>query len=175
MDMIKSYGNPKYGCEGNEPVTYDFYNRRDRFYGFNSFQMCVPAMENHKLRLDITFSGCSFLSEDHLDLDAAIYNVINIRMTNPTPGNRFRVCWTLENDPQCPEEQYADIALIPQDTDFRTYRLELGGHPRWSGKIRQLKFMPALGYRDAVIEIDFIQFAGSFSPRIDKTFLSLCL
>ena len=121
MYKTKTYAVPCQKENLNEAITYDFYNEQDAYgMGFHGFTACHPIMQNHKMDVVVEWHSNSFLSEDHLSLNATIYHQIKLRLKNTSMLTKSRVAWITEEDDEWDDVKSYEFDLRPQDQVYRT-------------------------------------------------------
>ncbi|HNR33412.1 MAG TPA: glycoside hydrolase family 99-like domain-containing protein, partial [Candidatus Hydrogenedentes bacterium] len=100
-------------------------------------------------------------------LDARDMTALRVRMRIDGPvreGERAQLFWS-SGGAAMTEATSADF-VIAHDGGWRTYTLDLSGHPRWRGRITTLRFDPC-ATRGATVHIDsfiFIERAEAIAP-----------
>lgn len=85
------------------------------------------------------------LSADHLGIDLAGKETITVRFQNHTPATEMRLRFATEADATWDDAKSRPFAVVANDTDSRTYTLDLSGIPAWKGRLRQLRLDLATG------------------------------
>jgi hypothetical protein len=85
------------------------------------------------------------LSADHLGLDLTGKETITLCFQNHTPATRMRLKFTTEVEPVWDEAKSRAFAVVANDSQCRTYCLDLSTVPAWKGRLRQLRLDLATG------------------------------
>jgi len=88
-------------------------------------------------------------------LDAAAVAAIEIRMRTDA-GELGQLYFTTEQSPGVGQDKVVHFTPVP-DGQWHTYRLDVAGHPQWSGKIVGLRLDPVHGPAKAEVAIDYIK------------------
>jgi hypothetical protein len=70
---------------------------------------------------------------------------LTIRFQNHTPATRMRIRFLTENAAQWHEAPGLDFEVVPHDNQPRTYTLQPGQVPGWTGRLQQLRLDLATG------------------------------
>jgi len=110
-------------------------------------------------------SDAHLLSADHLGVDLTGKEEITIRFQNHTPATEMRLKFTTEADPSWDDAKSRAFTVVANDTESRTYTLDLSSVPAWKGRLRQLRLNLATGQPlTGTCRFDYI-WINAASPR----------
>ena len=84
-------------------------------------------------------SDAHLLSADRLGIDLARKETITLRFQNHTPATEMRLQFTTEADPVWNDVKSRAFPVVANDSEIRTYSLDLSSVPGWKGRLRQLR------------------------------------
>lgn len=98
------------------------------------------SIKNSNYELNITGSDPYMLSPSNLNIDAAVFATINIKMQNTTADGGFQIFWITNNDPIWNQTKSIVFAANKNDTKLSDYTIRLNDISAWSGIIKQIRF-----------------------------------
>lgn len=145
-----------------EPILFDFYMSTAgsptnyNYEGFNSFMGCTATVQDSCLNLSISYGDPQFKSVDNMNMDAAIYKYIKIRMKNSTAGQSATIYFITTADTAWNEAKSKTFAIRANDPYFTEYIVDMSTVGGWTGRIRQLRIDPENGAASGTSSIDRI-------------------
>jgi hypothetical protein len=85
------------------------------------------------------------LSADHLGLELTGKETITLHFQNHTPATQMCLKFRTEAEPAWDEVKSRAFAVVAEDSQCRTYSLDLSAVPAWKGRLRQLRLDLATG------------------------------
>jgi hypothetical protein len=121
--------------------------------------------------LFFTSTGNDPMLTSSMDLafDANAVNTLILRFKNSSPAGGAAVYWSRSDAPGFSGQRVKTFSILPGDTSFTTYTVDLSGSAAWTGTITRLRLdLPNGASADSVSEVDWVdlQYAGVL-PRPD--------
>ncbi|NYE69306.1 alginate lyase family protein [Microlunatus parietis] len=110
------------------------------------------------LHVAITRSDPGIVSPDLLGLSSSEYRAVEITVRNHTTDPQVQVFFISDDDPTYSASKSVTATMSTGDSDFHTYRIDLGGNPGWTGRIRQLRIDPGTGLEPGTVSFDSVRF-----------------
>jgi len=168
-------GEPQAGAVHLDPRLADGSSSAERLLGMSESVRAwdfVGGLPTGWTRAEVPFEDRSLRAWDwqaDVALAAGDVNGISWRARLPR-ATRARVEWRRGTDPEgsWPAECAAEISVAADAEGAREVRLELGGHPAWTGEIVALRVLPD-GLAGTPVELGFVElmrrgFWGGFEP-----------
>jgi hypothetical protein len=108
------------------------------------------------LRCDVTGSDPYIINWTPINIDAATYRYLHIRMKNATSANTAEFYWTTQADGQMAEDKAVRFGIVPNDNSFRDYWVDLSLYSKWIGTIKLIRFDPTTA-SSGHVDIDMIR------------------
>ncbi|WHT19591.1 hypothetical protein N8J89_00375 [Crossiella sp. CA-258035] len=90
-----------------------------------------------------------------LGLAANGRNFVEARLRNSTPGGAAQLYFITEDDPVWSDDKQLTVPVPARDSLFQLVRFEVGGHPKWRGRISQLRLDPSVAAGRS--ELDYLR------------------
>jgi len=134
--------------------SWDFMSSPEGWQLTNSL---IGSLQKSIYKVSVTASDPFMHSPTSLNLDAGIDNFITIRMRNATSDSLAEFFWITNADLAYePTRKHIQFSIIPNDTAFTSYRINLGSNPNWTGNINQFRLDPAVNAITGYCSIDAI-------------------
>ena len=112
------------------------------------------------LYLEITGADPYMHSPEELNISTSNHLYIKIRMKNLSEDNQGRIYFVTGNSPNFSEDKSVSFELIPNDTDFTEYVVDMSQNSNWEGDVMQIRLDPLNTVSSGSIEIDYIIIEG---------------
>ena len=129
------------------------------------------SVSDSLVTLSITGSDPYMVSPDNLNIDASLYKYISITMKNNTDQTAAGFFWATNSSPNFSAgRSLPQIPLVPNDSVFRTYLVDLSSDTAWAGKIYEIRLDPVQGGSSGTIELKQIKLLSSItSVNVEKS------
>lgn len=116
-----------------------------------------------------TLSGADpFITKYSIAEHAATKNKVIIRMKNATNATKGKLYWTTNVQGTRSESKSLAFNVVPNDTQYREYVVDLSGTSTWSDTITQLRLDPSDNSSGTgSFSIDYIRLASAAYPHWD--------
>jgi hypothetical protein len=104
-----------------------------------------------------------YLVKGSVKLNPALNKYLHLRMKNGTPGNSASLYWVTDVDPSWSESKSVHFPIVPNDSAFRDYWVDLSHHPKWTSTITWIRVDPVGNASSGHTAIDEVTFS-SFIP-----------
>ncbi|MFE5321563.1 OmpL47-type beta-barrel domain-containing protein [Paenibacillus sp. NPDC056579] len=121
-------------------IAYDFGNGNDGWTA--SYQSTISA-SNGILTESNTGGDPQILSPDGLQIHAAKYKYIKIRMKNNTKSSFGTMYWTTTTDTSWDEKKSQNFIIIPNSSGYMEYMIGLSQNQYWKDTIKQIRLDPS--------------------------------
>ncbi len=122
------------------------------------------------LHLTITGSDPYMHSPNNLGIVASASKKIVIKMKNNTSDNTGQLYFIRNDNGTWGETMAIGYAVVPNDTIFREYTIDLSKQIEWKNTIKQLRLDPLGGASSGTIDIDYIKVIGLQCKPLTITF-----
>ncbi len=103
--------------------------------------MTATITQNNIINFEVIGTDPYFiLPQTRIDTDDFRY--LNVKLKNSGPNQEAQFFWTTESDPIWNEAKSHKFLVIPNDSDFREYVVDLTNNPFWTGIVKQVRFDP---------------------------------
>lgn len=82
------------------------------------------------------------LSPDSLNVSAAVYDKVRIRLRNLTAATNAQLFFITDTDGVWSAPKSVTFTITPNDAFYKEYTVGMGANPLWTGTIRRLRFDP---------------------------------
>lgn len=138
-------------------LAWDFHTNGN-YDGWNSFNhMSNLSVSGGYLNANITGQDPYMFSQSGLNAYSAIYNTIAVRMKNSTSSNTAELFWVTNQSAAWDQNKRVTFSITPNDTEYRTYYINLAGNSNWNSVITQIRLDPNTNVSSGAISIDFIE------------------
>jgi hypothetical protein len=130
------------------------FNQRPRAYHFNTngdfegwtlaASLSSGVVSNGILSCDVTGADPYLNNTTPLNVAASNARGLHIRMKNSTAGSKAQFYWTTTTDVSFDERKTVTFNLVPNDSGYRDYWVDLNFAPKWGGTIRLIRFDPTV-------------------------------
>ena len=123
---------------------YSFATNGD-FEGWTlSHNLSNGVVSNGVLSCDISGEDPYLMHLAPLHLDACSYRALHVRLKNSTPGANAQLYWTTDADGLLDERKSLLFNIVPNDSIYRDYWIDLNYCPLWTGSIKILRLDPTV-------------------------------
>lgn len=117
--------------------------------------------------------GCNITGADpymvkgSVKLNSSLNKYLHLRMKNGTAGNSASFYWVTDVDSSWNESKSVHFPIVPNDTVFRDYWVDLTGNPNWANTITWIRVDPVGNASSGHTDIDQIVFGSFISGDFD--------
>lgn len=115
----------------------------------------VMDISGGSFNFTVTGGDPYFESPGGLDIDMDQANVIRIMMKHNTSDNKAQIFFSTSYS--FSEENSVFFELVPNDSEFRVYEIDLSNNPNWTGTLTNLRFDIPNDESSGTYSIDFIE------------------
>jgi hypothetical protein len=117
------------------------------------------AVSNGRLQGTATGAYPEVISADGYDIDGSTYKTIKVCMKNASPATAAKFHYITNADGTWDEIKEVTFPIIPNDTNFTVYTVNMSSAPGWTGNMRRLRFSPLEvgGNSGMTFSIDYLQ------------------
>ena len=166
LEWIRFLGDPLPVKEGavdlsscmtaeDDYVSWEF-DKNTEYDGWleNKFVGSLRA-ESGTLTFKVAGEKPSLITADHFKVDAAKIGSIDIALRNETAGEELKLYYTTDKKSDWSEDRAFVLPITAYDQFDKTYRINVGDSPDWSGTVKKL--MLVAGGRKGNLSIDYIR------------------
>ncbi len=139
------------------PPPVDQWNFDVDLEGWTLTKSLTGQVEDSILTLEIQDPDPFMTSLANLKINAQEKTQIWVNMKNGTNTTSGRLYWLRDTDAAFSPENSLSFDILPEDTAFTTYNIDLKDHTNWSGTITRLRLDPSNDADTGTIRIDFIK------------------
>jgi hypothetical protein len=122
------------------------------------------TVTDSSLTLNLTGADPYMVSPDNLNINASLYKYLSFTMKNNTPQTTAGFFWATNTSPNFSAGlSLPSIPLVPNDSVFRTYIIDISNDTAWTGTINQIRLDPVQGGSSGSIELKQIKLLRSIS------------
>ena len=137
--------------------------------GWSLTHSLSSTVSDSALTLSLTGSDPYMVSPDNLNLDASIYKYLSVTMKNTTDQTTAGFFWATNTSPNFSAGMsIPSIPLVPNDSVFRTYIIDLSKDSAWSGRINQIRLDPVQGGSSGTIDLKQIKLFTNITSVDEK-------
>jgi hypothetical protein len=137
-----------------QPATRWGFDTGGNFEGWNLANQLSGNVSGGSLNL--TSGGTDpYMYSSAQNFSSNGHRSITIRMKHTTSANVAQIYFITGSDGTFNDAKSANIAVVPNDSSFRTYTVEMSGISGWNGTITQLRLDPSMA--GGSVTIDSIQ------------------
>jgi hypothetical protein len=157
VDQIRQYAYKLGGTTSDTALAtdWDFSKGMNNWYVGNNIS---DTVENSVVKLSVTGSDPYIKSPYGLNVDAGKYKYVSFTMKNTTSDTSAQIWWQTNSDVSYDGSMQTTVTLIPSDTGFTTYNVDLSKNSAWTGRIEQLRLDPVNGVSTGSIELKEVKF-----------------
>jgi hypothetical protein len=157
LDDIRNFAYSHKPSNINVSQHWDFNNDGDMegWHGDDT-HVANESVSNGIYSMNVTadFSGAAnLIAPAPLEFNAGTYHHIHIKMRNQTAGTMGYIYWG-NNVAGINGQQIVGFPIIPNDTGFTTYNVDMSTSSYWTGTITDLRINPT--HESGSVAIDFI-------------------
>ena len=108
--------------------------------GWSAQQSCSLSIVNNNLRFTITGSDPAMRSADNLNIDAKSVRTITFSMKNNTSDTAGKIYFITNSDQTWNESKSFAVSLSANDTEEKTYYIDISSNPNWIGTIKRIRW-----------------------------------
>lgn len=153
----------------NNLIEFNFQNTNLSFHSLNNCQI-----ENRidAMRIKITGNDPYLISSTNLNIDANVYNKIDIKIKNRT-NNRLQIFWITSNENTFKQESscWCNLTSNIINSGFINYTIDLSNMTTWRGIVNQIRIDPGDGLNlnsttntreniDEYMDLEYIKFSN---------------
>lgn len=105
----------------------------------------------------ITDRNSSITSDASRGINISECKIIKVRMKNSTSGNKGKFYFVTDADRKWDESKSMIFKIVPNDTRYREYTIDLKNIKGWTGTLNQLKYSPSIDAVSGTFSIDYIR------------------
>jgi len=167
LDEIRQY---VYSSAGEKPDTalaaeWNFNSTSEGWYSSNNGN---TSSADSVLTLNITGKNSAVSSPYGLNINTETYKFVQVTFKNNTASTEASLSWFTNMDIDLPESNTVKFAVIPNDTAYTTYTINLSNNDAWYGRIEQLQVVPASELESGNISIEKVNFASDVTAVEDN-------
>ena len=146
------------------------FNQRPRAYHFNTngnfegWELTAGlgngVVSNGVLNCTVTGVDAHLINQTPVNVAAANARGLHIRMKNSTTASKAQFYWTTTTDVNFDERKTVTFNLVPNDSGYRDYWVDLNFAPKWVGTIRLIRLDPTIAEAGSV-SIELIELLPS--------------
>jgi hypothetical protein len=129
--------------------------------GWNTPNNLTATVNSGIATFAITGSDPFIHSANNLNIPAALYNYVVIRMQNQTGASTAELFWTTTTDGAFNGTKRVGIPIVPNDTKQRYYIVDMSTNPHWTGLLKQLRLDPTIA-SSGTVHLDFLKLTGAY-------------
>ncbi len=154
--------------EFNEPLqkTQWEFNEDNNFEGWQLNGASAGEVSNGCLIMDVVANDPFMTNMDGMLIDASKFDKILIKMKNNTPDTIADLFFIRVDAPQ--QYNMFRFQIIPIDSIYREYEINLSENPEWRGTIVMLRLDPVSNVSSGSIFIDYIRLDNGISSLINE-------
>ena len=155
-------GNTYQYCE-----SIPIWNFNDSICGWNTTHNIFCVQNPQTISLSITGMDPYILCGNQLNIDSSQFSNAILKMKNNTSNTTAKLYWITSNDLAWDEDKSATISIVPYDSIFRPYYINLTENTHWDGTIIALRIDPVDNISSSTssatcdVEIDSFRLATS--------------
>lgn len=161
-DFFEDYGVDfkdfaTFAASFQQPSRAYHFNTNGNFEGWSlASGLSSGVVSNGVLSADVTGPDPFLVNTTPLNIAATNASGLRVRMKNSTAGNRAQFYWTTTTESNFDEGKSVTFNIVPNDSDYRDYWINLSLLPRWQGTIQQIRLDPT-GAETGRISIELIE------------------
>ncbi|MCK2245184.1 MULTISPECIES: hypothetical protein [unclassified Crossiella] len=123
--------------------------------GWRLWHQLTGSVRDGVLTMESAGNDPFLFSPDNLGLDAASQRFVELRLRNGTRGTAAQIYFITEDDRTWSEDKQVTLRVAATERTFEVHRLDLGAHPKWRGRIKQLRIDPSVAA--GKVELDYVR------------------
>ncbi len=118
---------------------------------------------------NITGPDPFILSPDNLNINITSSKYIHLKMKNGTSSPTGQIYFTTNSEPELSEANHKDFPIIPNDSKYTEYAIDMSDVPGWTGTLKQLRIDPNKDVSSGSFSIDYIKILTVQTAVNDKS------
>jgi hypothetical protein len=132
--------------------------------GWTPLNLECSSVHDGAMWLDLGASDPYIQSLPMVNVNAADFNSIEIRMISAAPDGAASIYWTTENSANWGEDKRLNFT-VTNDGQWRVYTVRMSDHSMWTGRITAIRIDPAnsgrAGTTSDTVALDYIRLTNS--------------
>jgi hypothetical protein len=129
--------------------------------GWNTANNLTATVNSGIATFAITGSDPFIHSANNLNIPAALYNYVVIRMQNLTGSSTAELFWSTYESTSINSAKRIGFPIVANDTIQRYYIIDMSANTNWTGSLKQLRLDPTIA-SSGTVHLDFLKLTGAY-------------